>query len=106
MAFLAYTVIGRRDGQEYSGTGVFWINVSLTANSGRSASAVSSHAVVNKLADLNTLAGGLTELESLNLGGSDFGDDGLAVVCGIPTLRTLHLGHVAGRRRPRSRPPG
>ncbi len=53
-----------------------------------------THTMVNKPADLKTLASSLTKLEVLNLGGSDFGDEGLAIVCSIPTLRELHLGHV------------
>lgn len=52
------------------------------------------HTMVNSVPNLKTLAAGLTALEVLNLGGSDFGNDGLAAVCEIKTLKTLHLGHV------------
>jgi hypothetical protein len=51
------------------------------------------HTLVNKVPDLKVLAG-ITTLEELNLGGSDFGDEGLATLCRLTNLRTLHLGHV------------
>jgi len=51
------------------------------------------HTMVNKVPDLKVLAG-ITTLEELNLGGSDFGDEGLATLSGLTNLRVLHLGHV------------
>jgi hypothetical protein len=51
------------------------------------------HTMVNKLPDLKVLAS-ITTLEELNLGGSDFGDEGLATLCELTNLRVLHLGHV------------
>jgi len=42
---------------------------------------------------LKVLAG-LASLEELSLGGSDFGDEGLAAVCTLKNLRVLMLGHV------------
>jgi len=51
------------------------------------------HTMVNKLPDLKALAG-ITTLEELNLGGSDFGDEGLASLGALYNLRVLHLGHV------------
>jgi hypothetical protein len=51
------------------------------------------HTMVNKLPDLKALAS-ITTLEELNLGGSDFGDEGLATLSALTNLRVLHLGHV------------
>lgn len=51
------------------------------------------HTMVNKVPDLKALAG-ITTLEELNLGGSDFGDEGLATLSALTNLRVLHLGHV------------
>ncbi len=51
------------------------------------------HTMVNKVPDLKTLAG-ITTLEELSLGGSDFGDEGLATLNALTNLRVLHLGHV------------
>ncbi len=51
------------------------------------------HTMVNKVPDLKALSD-ITTLEELNLGGSDFGDEGLATLSALTNLRVLHLGHV------------
>lgn len=51
------------------------------------------HTMVNKVPDLKVLAS-ITTLEDINLGGSDFGDEGLATLSALTNLRVLHLGHV------------
>ncbi|MEY4483087.1 MAG: hypothetical protein RL693_539, partial [Verrucomicrobiota bacterium] len=52
-----------------------------------------THTMVNKVPDLKILAG-VTSLEEIDLGGSDFGDEGLAALCELKALKSLQLGHV------------
>jgi hypothetical protein len=52
-----------------------------------------THTMVNKLPDLEALAK-IESLEELDLGGSNFGDAGLAAVAKLKNLTTLSLGHV------------
>ncbi len=52
-----------------------------------------THTMVNKVEDLKLLARVQT-LERLDLGGSNFGDAGLAALCELRNLKSLQLGHV------------
>lgn len=51
------------------------------------------HSMVNKTDDLKTLAR-VSSLKTLDLGGSDFGDDGLAALVALKNIQSLQLGHV------------